>query len=84
MLLRGENMAGGVHRCNPDKFSEAVAEYMAGRVTQAKAAQIARMSTPTFLKYLNMLFSGKPFPDTLFVFEDKGKVNKSNNDGGQS
>lgn len=77
-------MANGVHRCNPDKFSEAVAEYMAGRVTQAKAAQIARMSTPTFLKYLNMLFSGKPFPDTLFVFEDKGKVNESNNDGGQS
>ena len=72
-------MAGGVHR-----FSEAVAEYMAGRVTQAKAAQIARMSIPTFLKYLNMLFSGEPFPDTLFVFEDKGKVNESNNDGGQS
>lgn len=77
-------MAGGVHRCDPDKFSEAVAEYMAGRVTQAKAAQIAGMSTPTFLKYLNMLFSGEPFPDTLFVFEDKGKVNESNNDGGQS
>ena len=75
-------MAGGVHRCDPDKFSEAVAEY--GRVTQAKAAQIARMSIPTFLKYLNMLFSGEPFPDTLFVFEDKGKVNESNNDGGQS
>lgn len=66
-------MAGGVHRCDPDKFSEAVAEYMAGRVTQTKAAQIARMSTPTFLKYLNMLFSGEPFPDTLFVFEDEKK-----------
>lgn len=77
-------MAKGTHRCDPDKFSEAVAEYMAGRVTQAKAAQIAGMSTPTFLKYLNMLFNGEPFPDTLFVFEDKGKVNESNNDSGQS
>lgn len=77
-------MAKGTHRCDPDKFSKAVEEYMAGRVTQAKAAQIAGMSTPTFLKYLNMLFSGELFPDTLFVFEDKGKVNESNNDGGQS
>lgn len=77
-------MAGGVHRCDPDKFSKAAAEYMAGRVTQAKAAQIAGMSTPTFLKYLNMLFNGEPFPDTLFVFEDKGKVDESNNDSGQS
>ena len=42
-------MAKGTHRCDPDKFSEAVAEYMAGRVTQTKAAQIAGMSTPTFL-----------------------------------
>lgn len=66
-------MAKGTHRCDPDKFSEAVAEYMAGKVTQAKAAQIARMSIPTFLKYLNMLFSGEPFPDTLFVFKDKEK-----------
>lgn len=66
-------MAKGTHRCDPDKFSEAVAEYMAGRVTQAKAAKIAGMSTPTFLKYLNMLFNGEPFPDTLFVFEDKEK-----------
>ena len=64
-------MAGGVHRCDPDKFSEAVAEYMAGRVTQAKAAKIAGMSTPTFLKYLNMLFNGEPFPDTLFEDEEK-------------
>ena len=66
-------MAKGTHRCDPDKFSEAVAEYMAGKATQAKAAQIAGMSTPTFLKYLNMLFNGEPFPDTLFVFEDKEK-----------
>ena len=59
-------MAQGVHPVDPDKFSEACEKYINGRCSQKEAAEIAGMSIPTFLKYLNILFTGGVFPDNLF------------------
>lgn len=58
-------MAKGVKRKDREKFLAGY-EALVNGASQAKAAKIAEMSIPTFLKYAEYLLLGIPFPDTLF------------------
>lgn len=61
------SMAQGVKTRDIDKFSEGVAKYLNRECSQVKAAEIAGMSVPTFMKYVNKFLTGEELPDTLFT-----------------
>ena len=56
-----------------EKFTYALDSYLDGRgITQAEAAEMVDVSTPTFLKYANMLYTegrldGKHFTDGIGI-----------------
>lgn len=64
-------MARGVHPVDLDKFSEACAKYLNRECNQIEAAKIAKMSVPTFVKYLRILLLDEKFPDNLFGEKNK-------------
>ena len=64
-------MARGVKTRDIDKFSEGVAKYLNRECSQVKAAKIAGMSVPTFMKYVNKFLTGEELPDTLFKAKEK-------------
>ena len=49
------SMAQGVKTRDIDKFSEGVAKYLNRECSQVKAAEIAGMSVPAFMKYVNSI-----------------------------
>ncbi len=64
-------MAQGVKTISKRKFFEAFEAFCSGRMTLSKAARYIGISVPTASKYFNMYIKGEPFPDTLFVDEDR-------------
>ena len=60
-------MAQGVKTRDIGKFSEGVAKYLNRECSQVKAAKIAVMSVPTFMKYVNKFLTSEELPVTLFT-----------------
>jgi hypothetical protein len=49
-----------------DNFVDAINDYCSHKITMDEAAKKMGVCTPTFRKYLRMVWMGEPLPEELF------------------